>query len=150
MPENRDCVCRQLQKRQARGAKRRSLCNSFPLKIAEMHFRFVSWVCDQEQGSAPAPQPLSQVAQFSGVALKVARFGRVTRHDSLSRTILQSHLGGGRRRGRQRKCWMDNIQEWTTLPLSELLTRPFCRKDWKRISAELSLMSPQRPNRSRD
>ena len=54
------------------------------------------------------------------------------------------------RRGQQRKCWMDNIKEWTPLPMSELLTRAFCRKGWKMISAESFLMSPRRPNRLRD
>ena len=34
--------------------------------------------------------------------------------------------------------------------MPELLTRASCRKDWKRISAALSLMSPWRPNRSKD
>ena len=34
----------------------------------------------------------------------------VTCRDSLSKTILQGTLEGGRRRGRQRKCWMDNIK----------------------------------------
>ena len=81
---------------------------------------------------------------------KLAWFGHVTRHDSLSKTILQDTLEGGRRRGRQRKCWMGNIKEWTSLPMPELLTRASCRKDWKRISAESSLMSPRRPSRSRD
>ena len=40
-----------------------------------------------------------------------------------------------------RKRWMDNIKEWTWLPMPELLTRASCRNDWKRISAESSLMS---------
>ena len=81
---------------------------------------------------------------------KLARFGHVTRHDSLYRTIFQGTLAGGQRRGRQRKHWMDNIKEWTSLLVPELLTRDFCRKDWRMISAESSLMSPRRPNRSRD
>ena len=41
---------------------------------------------------------------------KLAWFGHVTRHDSLSRTILQGTLEGGRRCVRQRKCWMENIK----------------------------------------
>ena len=45
---------------------------------------------------------------------KVAWFGHVTRHDSLSKTIVQGTLVGGRRRGRQRKCWMDKIKERTS------------------------------------
>ena len=81
---------------------------------------------------------------------KFARFWHVTRHDNLSRTILQGTLEGGRRRDRQRKCWMDNIKEWTSLPMQELLARAPCRKDWKRSSAESSLMSRRRLKRSRD
>ena len=46
----------------------------------------------------------------------------VTRHDSLSKTILHGTLEGGRRRGWHRKCWMNNIKEWTSLR-TELLTR---------------------------
>ena len=42
---------------------------------------------------------------------KLAWFRHVTRHDSLSETILQGTLEGGPRHGRQRKCWMDNIKE---------------------------------------
>ena len=74
----------------------------------------------------------------------------VTRHHSLSKTIRQGTSEGGRYRGRQRKCWMDNIKEWTTLPMPELFTRASCRKDWKRILAESSQMSFRRPKRSRN
>ena len=56
----------------------------------------------------------------------------------------------GRRRGRQRKCWMDHIKECTSLPMPEMLARASYRKHRKRISPESSLMSPRRPNRSWD
>ena len=59
-------------------------------------------------------------------------FGHVTRHDSLSKTILHGTWKGGRRRGRQRKCWRDKVKEWTSLLMPELLTSASCRKDWKR------------------
>ena len=81
---------------------------------------------------------------------KLARFGHVTRYDSLSKTILQGTWEGRQRRGRQRKCWMDNIKDLTYLPMPELLTRASCRKDLKRISAESSIMFPRRRNRSSD
>ena len=42
---------------------------------------------------------------------KLAWFGHVTRHDSLSKTILQGTMEGGQRRGRQRKCGVDTIKE---------------------------------------
>ena len=37
---------------------------------------------------------------------------------------------------------MDNVKEGTSLPMPELLTRASGRKDWKRISAESSVVSP--------
>ena len=45
---------------------------------------------------------------------------------------------------------MDNVKEWTYLPVPESLTSAFCRKDWKRISAESSVVFPRRPSQSRD
>ena len=53
---------------------------------------------------------------------KLVWFWHITRHESLSKTILQGTLESGRRRGRQRKCLMNNIKEWTTLPMPEPLT----------------------------
>ena len=44
--------------------------------------------------------------------------------------------------GQRRKCLMDNIKEWTSLPMPELLTRASCRKDWKRISADSPVVLP--------
>ena len=66
----------------------------------------------------------------------------VTRHDDLSKNIPQGTLEGERRRGQQRKGWADNIKEWTYLPMPQLFTKASCRKDWKGISAESSLMVP--------
>ena len=59
---------------------------------------------------------------------KLVWFGHVTRHNSLSKPILQGSLEGEQRHGRQKKCWMVNIKEWTSLPLPELLTKTSCRK----------------------
>ena len=81
---------------------------------------------------------------------KLALFRHVMCHDSLSRTILQGTLEVGGSCGQQRKCWMDNIKGWTSLSMLKLLTRATCRKLWKRISAESSLMSPKQPNQTRD
>ena len=81
---------------------------------------------------------------------KFAWFGHVTSQDSLSKTILQGTLEGGRRHVRQRKCWIEHIKEWTSPPMPELFTRAFCRKDLKMISAESSIMFPRRPSQSRD
>ena len=73
---------------------------------------------------------------------KLAWFGNVLHRDSLSKAILQGTLEGGRRRGRQRKCWMDKIsghpcpcQNCSQGPPSEktgrgsLLNSPSCPPD---------------------
>ena len=54
---------------------------------------------------------------------KLAWLRHVRRHDSLSKTILQGTLEDGRRCGRQKKCWVDSIKEWTSLPMPDLLRR---------------------------
>ena len=50
---------------------------------------------------------------------KLKWYGHTTRTLGLAKTILQGTVQGGRRRGRQRKRWEDNISEWTGLALSE-------------------------------
>ena len=54
----------------------------------------------------PQEPPLAAVKRR-----KLAWLGHVTRYGSLPKTILQGTLEDGRRRGRQRKCWMDDIKE---------------------------------------
>ena len=69
----------------------------------------------------------------------------ITLHDSLSKSTLQSTLEDGRRRGQRRKRWVDSIRVDVPAHHKGLLQK----KDWKKISAESSLMSARRPNRSR-
>ncbi|KAH3891784.1 hypothetical protein DPMN_015892 [Dreissena polymorpha] len=51
-------------------------------------------------------------------------------------------LEGGRRRGRQKKSWMDNVKEWTSLTMDELLLAAHHRPDWQMIIVLSSLISP--------
>ena len=46
---------------------------------------------------------------------KLKWFGHVSRSSGLAKTILQGTVQGGRRRGRQKKRWENNIAEWTGL-----------------------------------
>ena len=46
---------------------------------------------------------------------KLQWYGHVSRSSGPAKTILQGTVKGGRRRGRQRKRWEDNIREWTGL-----------------------------------
>ena len=87
---------------------------------------------------------LLQVAVTIVKRWKLAWFGQVTGHDSLSKTILQGIREGGQHRDWQRS-FVDNIKEWISLPMPELFTTASCRKDWKRISVESSLMHPSPP-----
>ena len=50
---------------------------------------------------------------------KLMWFGHISRHDSLCKTIMQGKVEGGRRRGRQRKSWSDNIKDWTELTMQD-------------------------------
>ena len=50
---------------------------------------------------------------------KLQWYGHVSRSSSLAKTILQGTVKGGRRQGRQRKRWEDNIKEWTGLEFAK-------------------------------
>ena len=47
----------------------------------------------------------------------------------LAKVILQGTVQGGRRRGRQKKRWEDNVTEWTGLKLVEALRKPKIEKN---------------------
>ena len=50
---------------------------------------------------------------------KLQWYGHVSRSLGLARIILQGTVKGGRRQGRQRKRWEDNIREWAGLELAK-------------------------------
>ena len=50
---------------------------------------------------------------------KVQSYGLVSRSSGLAKTILQGTVKGGSRKGRQRKRWEDNINEWTGLEFAK-------------------------------
>ena len=75
---------------------------------------------------------------------KLRWYGHVTRSCGLAKTILQGTVEGGRRRGRPRKRWSDNIMEWTGLNFAESQRAAQDREEWSRLVAVSSLM-PQRP-----
>ena len=63
--------------------------------------------------------------------------------------ILQGTVQGGRRKGRQKKRWEDNITEWTGLKWGEALGKAENREEWRKMVAQSSLV-PQRSTRLRD
>ena len=44
---------------------------------------------------------------------KLQWYNHVSRSSGLAKTILRGTVKGGRRQGRQRRRWDDNIREWT-------------------------------------
>ena len=50
---------------------------------------------------------------------KLQWYGHVSRFSGLAKTILQGTVKGGRRQGRQRKRWEDNIRKWTGLQFAK-------------------------------
>ena len=75
--------------------------------------------------------------------------GHVSRSSGLAKTILQGTVKGGRRQGRQRKKWEDNIRKWTGLEFAESQRAVENREKWRKLVAKLSVV-PQRPSRLRD
>ena len=75
--------------------------------------------------------------------------GHVSRSSGLAKTILQSTVKGGRRQGRQRKRWEDNIREWTGLEFAKS-QRAVENRGKRRKQVAKSYVVPQRPSRLRD
>ena len=73
---------------------------------------------------------------------KLQWFAHVTRHNTLCKTILQGTVEGGRRRGRQRMSWSDNVKNWTDMTTPELLEAATDRPAWRRMSSASALMPP--------
>ena len=76
-------------------------------------------------------------------------YGHVSHSLGLAKTILQGTVKGGRRQGRQRKRWEDNIREWTGLDFAKSQRAVKNREKWRKLVAKSDLV-PQRPPRLRD
>ena len=58
---------------------------------------------------------------------------------------MQGTVPGGRRRGRPKKRWDDNIKEWTELPLAKILRLAEDKDGWRKI-VKTSMVPLQPPN----
>ena len=58
-------------------------------------------------------------------------------------------MKGGRRQGRQKKRWEDNIREWTGLEFGRSQRVVENREKWRKLVAK-SFVVPQPPSRLRD
>ena len=80
---------------------------------------------------------------------KLQWYGHVSRSSGLAKTILQGTVKGGRRQGRQKKRWEDNIREWTGLEFAKSQRAVENREKWTKLIVKSPVM-PQRPSHSRD
>ena len=80
---------------------------------------------------------------------KLQWYGHVSSSSGLAKTILQGTVKGGRRQGKQRKRWEDNIREWTGLEFGKSQRAVANREKLRTLVAKSSVV-PQRPLRLRD
>ena len=80
---------------------------------------------------------------------KLRWHGLITRSTGLAKVILQGTVQGGRRKGRQKKRWEDNITEWTGFKVGEALRKAENKEGWRTVLARSSLV-PQRSTRLGD
>ena len=80
---------------------------------------------------------------------KLQWYGHVSRSSGLAKTIFQGTAKGGRRQGRQRKRWKDNIRKWTGLQFAKSQRAVENRGKWRNLVAKSSVV-PQRPSSLRD
>ena len=80
---------------------------------------------------------------------KLQWYGHVSRSSGLAKTILQGTVKAGRRQGRQRKRWEDNIREWTGLEFAKSQRAVENSKKCRKLVGKSSVV-PQRPSRLRD
>ena len=69
---------------------------------------------------------------------KLQWYGHVSHSLGLAKTILQGKVKWGRRQGRQRKMWEDNIREWTGLEFAKSQRAVENRKKWRKLVAKSS------------
>ena len=71
---------------------------------------------------------------------KLQWYGHVSRSSGLAKTISQGTVKGGRRQGRQKKRWEDNIREWTGLEFPKSQRAVENRKRWGKLLAKSSVV----------
>ena len=75
------------------------------LRISYLEHKTSDWLRSKINSCVPLEPLLAPVKRQ-----KLAWFGHVTHHNSLSKTILRGTLMSGQPNGQQRKCWIDNIK----------------------------------------
>ena len=97
-----------------------------------------------QKATGPHEDPLTIVKRC-----KLQWYGHVFCSLGLAKTILQGIEKGGRRQGRQRKRWEDNIREWTGLEVAKS-QRAMEKREKRRKLVVKSSVVLQRPSQLRN
>ena len=73
---------------------------------------------------------------------KLQWYGHVSCSSGLAKAILQGTVKGGRRQGRQRKRWEDDIKKWTGLEIKSQRAVEN-REKWRKLVVKSSVLSQQ-------
>ena len=79
---------------------------------------------------------------------KLQWYGHVSRSSGLAKTILQCTVKGGRRQGRQKVRWEDNIRKWAGLEFAKSQRTVEDRGKWRKLGVKSSVIP--RPSRLGD
>ena len=109
-----------------------------PHLVGHLEHKTNDWVRSKISFLVGPQEPLLATAK----RLRLAWFGHVALHDNISKTIIQGTLKGGRCNGGQGKCLVDNIKEWISLPIPDLLTMASRRK---KMQENISSIVPHVP-----
>ena len=74
---------------------------------------------------------------------KLHWYVHVSRSSGLDKTLLQGTVKGGRRQGRQRKRWEDNIREWSGLEFTKSQRAVENREKWRKLVVKSSVVCKQ-------
>ena len=80
---------------------------------------------------------------------KLQCYGHASCSSGLAKTIVKGTVKRGRRQGRQKKRWEDNIREWIGLEFAKSQRAVENREKWRKLVVKSSMV-PKRPLKFRD
>ena len=97
--------------------------NKSETKSEYLLFESTITICNEDRNIAKIQQAIGPHEDLLTIVkrYKLQWYGHVSRSSGLAKTILQGTVKGGRKQGRQRKRWEDNIREWTGLEFAKSL-----------------------------
>ena len=82
---------------------------------------------------------------------KLKWFGHTSRHNSITKTILQGMVEGSRTRGRPKRKYIDDVKEWTKMEIDDILLEVDNHDTWRiRCFVASKVLIPPTISDSRD